>query len=104
MPKRPHPPEEICSVQMARNARTPPCPTPTPAPTIAQCHSIPSIRIERSKDENGISKEIVSAPKPTPPPRTVTYGNTLMPTANRLPRQPRQTSLRSRKSFYSVLQ
>ncbi|CAP35182.1 Protein CBG17557 [Caenorhabditis briggsae] len=75
---------------MARNARTPPCPTPTP--TVPQ---IPSIRIERSKDENGISEEIVPAPKPSPPPRTVTYGNTLMPTTNRLPRQPRQTSLRS---------
>uniref|UniRef100_A0A1I7U180 Uncharacterized protein n=1 Tax=Caenorhabditis tropicalis TaxID=1561998 RepID=A0A1I7U180_9PELO len=82
---------------MARNARTPPCPTPTPAPTIAP---IPSIRIEKSKDENGISEEIVAAPKPSPPPRTVTYGNTLMPTSNRLPRQPRQTSLRSRKFFF----
>lgn len=82
---------------MARNARTPPCPTPTPAPTIAQCHSIPSIRIERSKEQNGMAEEIVSAPKPTPPPRTVTYGNTLAPIAPRVPRQPRQTSLRSSK-------
>uniref|UniRef100_A0A8R1I4L2 Uncharacterized protein n=1 Tax=Caenorhabditis japonica TaxID=281687 RepID=A0A8R1I4L2_CAEJA len=81
---------------MARNGRTPPCPTPTPAPTIAQCHSIPAIRIERTKDESAMADEIVSAPKPTPPPRSVTYGNSLAaPTTSIAPRQQRQTSTRS---------
>ncbi|CAB3399955.1 unnamed protein product [Caenorhabditis bovis] len=79
---------------MARNAKSPTVPPPTPTTTLNQCQSIPTIRIDAPvKSEK--PAEIVIELKPSPPPPETRSESRLSTRMPRQPRQPRQTSIRS---------